>query len=236
MAITFRPLRPASAAVLALALSLLGAARADGIDQASPLLPPAGVYRSPADVHATYATPIGIAQLSDIAHRPFTASATRSVDGAGNEIERFDSEATGLVSLNGLPPGTPVFGRGPVTTIVFGLAAGGGTGSFDTEMLSLDLTMNLPGGSPLMLRESPTLRSTGKTTITQNADATYHIGSFFDVFTELSIDGGQTWTPSTGSTRVVLGPIPEPMTGAMFGLGLAGLLALRAARRAAPAR
>src|SRR5207237_1335788 len=32
-----------------------------------------------------------------------------------------------------------------------------------------------------------------------------HIGSFFDVFTELSLDGGQNWTPSaTGGMDVVL--------------------------------
>ena len=28
----------------------------------------------------------------------------------------------------------------------------------------------------------------------------YHIDSFFDVFTELSFDSGQTWKPYTGST------------------------------------
>ncbi|MGH7729772.1 MAG: hypothetical protein ACRENJ_00810 [Candidatus Eiseniibacteriota bacterium] len=60
---------------------------------------------------------------------------------------------------------------------------------FDTEMLQLDLS---GGGLPVMIRESPVLPSLGKTL--QNGN--YQIDSFFDVFTELSLDGGQTWHAS----------------------------------------
>jgi len=76
-----------------------------------------------------------------------------------------------------------------------------GMRSFDTEMLQLDVRGGGGGGigaaaaAPFMLRESPTRRSTGQTTIRQSAamDGTFMIDSFFDVFIEVSMDGGQTW-------------------------------------------
>jgi hypothetical protein len=74
---------------------------------------------------------------------------------------------------------------------------------FDTEMLAL----NLAGGSlpaDVMLRESPTLASTGTTKIKRVADGSYRISSFFDIFTEISLDGGATWTRSATSSRVSL--------------------------------
>src|SRR5205823_9160753 len=72
----------------------------------------------------------------------------------------------------------------------------------------------------IMIRESPTLASQGATTITQ-ADTdgdgvpdTYRIGSFFDIFPEVSTDGGVSWMPSTGPAHMELiceaPPIPVP--------------------------
>ncbi len=75
--------------------------------------------------------------------------------------------------------------------------------TFDTEMLALDLAGgSLPAG--VMLRESPTLSSTGQTTIKRVANSSYRIGSFFDIFTEISLDGGATWTRSAASSNVKL--------------------------------
>jgi hypothetical protein len=59
----------------------------------------------------------------------------------------------------------------------------------------------------------------------------FRIDSFFDVFTDLSLDGGQTWTPSSGpggSTVMTLEDIPEPGTVLLLA---AGCLALAAASR-----
>jgi len=76
-------------------------------------------------------------------------------------------------------------------------------------MLALDLTAS--PGAVLMLRESPTRASLGKTTIqSQASGGGYRIGSFFDVFTEISLDGGQTWSPSSEPTHVELNPQPFP--------------------------
>jgi hypothetical protein len=67
----------------------------------------------------------------------------------------------------------------------------------------MDLT-GLPGG--LMIRESPSLASSGQTTITDLGGGQFKIDSFFDVFTELSLDGGQSWHPSNGSMHVTENP------------------------------
>ena len=73
----------------------------------------------------------------------------------------------------------------------------------------------------MLIRESPTLQSLGQTSITDLGGGLFEISSFFDVFTELSLNGGANWTPSTGSGRVDL-IAPEPATLALLGLGLAG--------------
>jgi hypothetical protein len=65
--------------------------------------------------------------------------------------------------------------------------------------------------------------STGLTDITDLGGGLYHIDSFFDVFTELSIDGGSSWIPSDYSTRMTL-VTPEPTTLALLGLGVVALL------------
>ncbi|MDP2209179.1 MAG: hypothetical protein Q8K98_10485, partial [Bacteroidota bacterium] len=74
--------------------------------------------------------------------------------------------------------------------------------TFSTEMLSMEVGGSSLGG--VMLRESPTLQSTGTTKIKRVADASYRIGSFFDIFTEISLDGGATWTRSAAASRVKL--------------------------------
>jgi hypothetical protein len=51
----------------------------------------------------------------------------------------------------------------------------------------------------MRLRESPTLASTGKTAISPTPGGSFVVSSFFDVFTELSLDNGATWSPSTSA-------------------------------------
>ena len=106
-------------------------------------------------------------------------------------------------------------------------ATGTGTGTtdrfFDIEVVFLDV-MTLPNGT--MIRESPTLQSTGQTRITDLPGGGYRINSFFDVFTEISLDGGQSWTPSDGPAH--MSSVPEPGTLLLVG---AGTLALALRRR-----
>ncbi len=97
--------------------------------------------------------------------------------------------------------------------------------TFSTEMLQLNLQGGgLPAG--VMVRESPTLPSVGQTSITDLGGGLFHIDSFFDVFTELSLDGGQSWSPSNGPMQLNGSGTPEPGAATLLGLGLV-LIGLR---------
>jgi hypothetical protein len=110
-------------------------------------------------------------------------------------------------------------------------AGGSQLGAVDTYpdiMAALNLS-GLPNGD--MLRISPTLPSTGQTTVTDLGGGQFQVSSFFDVFTEISLDGGNTWTPNDGgSTRLNLEPLPEPGTVALATLGGLGVCLLRRRR------
>jgi hypothetical protein len=207
--------------VMAMVVAMSGfrAAQASMITT-SPGLPPLdGAYVSPAEAHAIY----GPAVLTQIRHSGFANIMLMPV--GPDIIETFDSMVTGLVELPG-PMIVPLTLHGPVTVRLFNYN-GMTTGTFQTEMLQLDLVGTLMG-NPVMIRESPTLPSLGQTTVTDIGGGQFRIDSFFDVFTELSLDGGQTWIPdSSGPTRVNL--IPSPAMPALW--ALAALAALRRQRR-----
>ncbi len=74
---------------------------------------------------------------------------------------------------------------------------------FAMEMLSFDVNGVYNGVSPFKIRESPTIASTGQTTLATLPGGQYHIDSFFDVFTEMSVDGGQTWFTMTPEPSAV---------------------------------
>ena len=77
---------------------------------------------------------------------------------------------------------------------------------FDTEMLALNLSGGtLPQG--VQIRESPTKASTGETRIQANTGE-FLISSFFDVFTEISIDPAQGYVAAIQPININLsGPI-----------------------------
>ena len=193
-----------------------------------PSLPPVGgTYRTPEEVHATFSGPGLALILSQIQHSGFS-NVIRFPQGP-DEREEFDSTLTGLISVNGSPD-QPATGGGPVQTVVRN-KIGNVTGTFQTEMLSMNLTGNSPFG-PFMIRESPTLQSTGQTSITDIGGGMFQIDSFFDVFTELSIDGGATWMPDTsGPAHVNL--IPEPTSMSLLAAGFVGLVGCVRRRRVA---
>src|SRR5262249_41521938 len=92
--------------------------------------------------------------------------------------------------------------QAPVTmTVLTTLSSqSGSTSTFATEVLQLDVSGgNLPAN--VKLRESPTLQSTGQTKIITLSSG-FRVDSFFDVFTELSTDGGVNWSPANISWHI----------------------------------
>jgi hypothetical protein len=146
--------------------------------------------------------------LTGVEHKPQAGTINITTTGA-NEFESFNSILTGLFSVNG-SPASPFQLTGPVETEVFG-KVGMTTGTFNTQMLSLDLSGVIAGHS-VQIELNPAQTTTGQTTIASAGPGLYQISSFFDVFTELSLDGGPFIPQANGPTVVSLGPVPEPST------------------------
>jgi hypothetical protein len=138
--------------------------------------------------------------MSDIRHRCFTEVDRQTV--GIDEIETFYSIWDATVDFGS---GTVLASlTGPVQTITYGKALST-TGLFDVEIVSMTLSGDVDG-MPIMLRESPTHASPGRTAITDLGGGQYQIESFFDVFTELSVDGGDAWSPANDLVRLELVP------------------------------
>src|SRR5262249_2905393 len=176
----------------------------------NPNLPPLdGNYISPQQWHALYANGIIITNVS---HNRFTQTQPPPPPG-GSQTENFGSTVIGLISMDGGASFQPFSAPASVVVQVSSRSDEdiGSTRFFDTEMLSLSLSGgSLPGG--VMIRESPTRASLGRTSVRTTA-GDYRIGSFFDVFTEVSTDGGATWSPGlTHPGTMALNPPPTNAT------------------------
>ncbi len=120
------------------------------------------------------------------------------------EIE-FEGGPSGAIGGDTLVRTTATLGQ------PFGNDPGVRQATFDTEIVSMSLTGDV-GGLSVEIRESENELSAGDTIITrvginQDGGDRFHIDSFFDVFTELSVDGG---TPLvTESTRMTLDRDPS---------------------------
>jgi hypothetical protein len=219
--------------LLCLALALGGLAtpvHAQIITNSPNLPPPAGSYISPILAHQLYQAGLLTVDVFNINHRGFDLSTPPPDLPPAVTIHNFNSTLSGMISVDG-GPANPFAGTAAVSVAVQKVAGPPGpTGLFATEMLQLDL-VGLPGGA--LIRESPTLPSSGQTTIQDIGGGQFMITSFFDIFTELSLDGGQTWIPSQGPGHVDLvgAAAPEPTSALLVGLGLLGTAGFLARRR-----
>ncbi len=122
----------------------------------------------------------------------------------GSQSQAFKAQTEFQFSTDGGQTFSPGSAPANVSVRVQSSTDNGNTRYFDTEMLQLNVSGGtLPSG--MMIRESPTRASLGCLSERTTA-ADYRISSFFDVFTEISLDGGQTWTPSIGPGEILLFP------------------------------
>jgi len=206
-----------------------------------PNLPPVdGEYVSADDI--VFSDPNFHVALSELTFGNFTGISR--IDVGPDEIQSFlmALSAKGQIGLDqiGLDTVDSILLSGPVQTLAEG-KVGSTTGSYNTEIISMNLSgeVSLTGGITLqiLLRESPTLLSMGLTGITDLGSGRFQIDSFFDIFTEISFDGGQAWTPANGPSRFTLqpspSPIPVPAAVWLFGSALVGLVGLSRRKKSA---
>ena len=185
-----------------------------GVVVSDPSLPPvAGWYEGdPLSQVADYTT----AQATEIRMSNFR-NISRTIEGAD---ERLDFDVTLTATVN---PGIPVSFDGPLVVLVFG-KAGLTTGTFTADIISANCTGSI-GPITGIIRENPTLASTGQIEITDIGGGNYNIDSFFDIFTELSLDGGAFSPDANAPHHMVL--VPEPATLMLLVAGAAALIRRR---------
>jgi len=180
-----------------------------------------GAYYTAPGVTVTYHVGASIFDLTNIVHQPLFNPPVQESYSGNNAIELFETVLYAMLSVDG-GPAVPVTLTGPATVTIID-RVGHTTGIFATEMTDLQLHS---ADNSVLVRESPTQSSNGETSVTDNGNGQYRIESFFDVFTELSLDNGQTWVAAESDERVTL--MPEPASLAALATG--SLLLLRRKR------
>lgn len=193
----------------ALACSTSDEVTAPGVQVSSESLPPPG-----SAYHGTVAHRFlgGSAQLFCGVHGGFTSAVAPPATQGSAATSDYFATFSGQLVLD--PPAVTTSATYPLSIQVHMVeritlaSTQGATRTFDTELVTFELGgPTAPAGA--MVRESPTLASTGSTTITDLSGGQYRIESFYDVWLEISLDGGATWDPADAAVRMTLGP-PTP--------------------------
>lgn len=140
--------------------------------------------------------------LSEVVHNEFTQGYAPPEEGE-TTIHRFDSRVTANVRMFDRDP-VRVEARADCTVSVAWAGQQGNVRTFNAQMVQLDVK-GVDNLGAARLRVSPTLPSKGVTTIEKLPNGLYKIESYFDIYTELSVDSGAYWFPSeTGAVRMML--------------------------------
>ena len=136
----------------------------------------------------------------DIRHKLFTGWMEPPVFG-GSQTHTFDSQLDFQLSTDGGTTFTAARAPATMTVTINNVRGFQGRSTYETEVTQLDIAGgDLPVG--VMIRESPTKASKGGTSSLAGgggggAGGGAAISSFFDIFTEVSTDGGVSWGPAT---------------------------------------
>lgn len=79
------------------------------------------------------------------------------------------------------------------------------TRTFDTELISFEL-QGTGAISHILVREGANAPSSGMTTITALSGGRSRVETYYDVWLDISLDGGATWTPADNPVRMTLEP------------------------------
>ena len=147
----------------------------------------------------------GQVDFSNPSHYAFTNCFAPPANIGDTTVHTFGSMAMGTITITGGPTFGMVAPAQTSVQVIF-ISQNGNIKTFANEMTQLVISGgNLP---PLaMIRESPTHATTGMTTI-ENVGGVYNINSYFDVWTDLSLDSGATWIPCDTSGRMTLVDYP----------------------------
>lgn len=157
----------------------------------------------------------GEINVDDIVHSNFRDITI--VPNAGNQEKTFMSDLRLSMRVSGGPATRMTIPDVSVNTVVFGRTSDDECGLFRVEMLG----MRTPEDRPIQYRESPGRSSTGEINVRGCGTGVFRLTGFFDVFSELSLDGGQTWIQNDDDpTRMNLAAIPEPSSIALTAGGL----------------
>ena len=177
---------------------------------ASASFPPPADYACDGDASVSFGS-TGVV-ISGLSFRPSATRAPLPAAGASATVA-LGGTVTGILAKDGkvsfFPYTLTNTGNASDTFVVSSDSSG------ESPMECLSLSFSTGGPSPLMVRESPSKASLGRTVVRSVASGSgtqgggFLVSSFFDVFLELSSDGGQTWTPADSALHLALRPYAE---------------------------
>jgi hypothetical protein len=170
-----------------------------------------------------------------------TGQEAAPTDGVDNDCDSF-FDIWVEVSVDGGGSWAPMTGSGVARWRFHGGTSVGGVQQIGAEVMSMSASIHgISDPLTIQVRESPTKASSGGGSCSAlgggGGGGGYMIDSFFDIFTEVSTDGGNTWAPSIqtsadgGQTWSLsaqsarIDGLPEPATLSLLALG--GLALIR---------
>ncbi len=210
-----------AAAFLGLTLLPIGASRASVISNTPDPLPPGGVLVGVSGGAGCFPA-VGVCAEGGMLTY---SNVTSSISGP-NQILDFSAALTAPftdLSMTHVLGTVTLTGSGSET--VFGRTSPSETGTFITQITSLDL-MGAFDGIPLAATQDTSNASTGETTIIP-LDYKFEITSFFDIFVDIQLSTSPPLTTGRGPLVAVLEPVPEPTGLALIVLPIVALAILR---------